>query len=383
MVGDDVLARAAVFAGPSAATEAQHRLADALPILVMISGADGVVQFFNRRWYELTGQQPFERDEADDWQSYMHPDDGPAVQQAWYKAVSRGERQVFMRYRLRDRASGEYRWFSAQAVAVEDSGGAIAQWIGAAVDVHDQVTAHDALAKNLAEQTRVAEIYQRASLARALPSTPGVAFDVEYRASTDAGRVGGDWYDVTVLGDGRVLFSIGDVTGHGVAAAVEMGRARQSILSAAADVPEPAEILRRVNRVMCLQQSMATALVGVVDVASRSVVLASAGHPRAIRAEASGRAREIITAGVALGVMDEIACEQVTLALREGDTLIAYTDGLVEFARDTPAAERRLTETLENDRGPLEGYAARVRAAVIGEAPAPDDVAILALRLTA
>jgi PAS domain S-box-containing protein len=371
-----------LFGGSSGASEAQRRLADALPILVMVSGPDGVVRFFNRRWHEFTGQPPFERDAANDWQAYIHPDDGPAVQRAWYEAVERGERVVTMRYRLRHHATGEYRWFSAQAVAIEEAGGTITEWIGAAVDVEDEMTAREALQQMLAEQTAVAEVHQRALLPRELPRIAGLSFDAEYRASTEAGLVGGDWYDATVLRDGRILFSIGDVLGHGLDAAIDMGRARQSILAAAANAPEPAEILRRANRVMHMQNIIATALVGIVDLAEKTVTLASAGHPPPLVRAARGTARQLAPSGIPLGVATELECESLTLPIHAGDTLVAYTDGLTEFARDVESAELRLTAAVERDEGPFEGYAARLRLAVMDAAASPDDVAILALRFS-
>ncbi len=369
-----------VFGGSSGALEAQQRLADALPIMVMISGPDGVVRFFNRRWHEFTGQPPFERDEVNDWQAYMHPDDGPGVQQAWYDAVGRGERVVKMRYRLRRHTTGEYRWFTAQAVAIEDAAGAITEWIGAAVDVDDEMTARAALQRLLAEQTAVAEVYQRAMLPRELPDVAGLAFDAEYLPSAEAGLVGGDWYDAAVLRNGCVVFSIGDVLGHGLDAAINMGRARQSILAAAANAPEPAEILRRTNRIMHLQNVFATALVGIVDLARNTLSLACAGHPPPLLRAARGTARELTMSGMPLGVADELGCEPLTLALHAGDTLVGYTDGLTEFARDVDSAERRLIAAVERDDGPFAGYAARLRLAVMDAAASPDDVAILAVR---
>ena len=215
-------------AGPSHIDEAQRRLADALPILVMISGGDGTVQYFNRRWHEFTGQPCDGHDIAQDWQSYMHPDDAGRVQTDWGAAVQRGDRVIAMRYRLRHHGSGQYRWFSAQAVAVEDTQGAIMQWIGAAVDVDDEVTARAALEQLLSTQTAVAESYQRASLPAKLPQIAGLRFDAQYRASAHELLVGGDWYDVFALPDRRVAVTIGDIAGHGLRAAVLMNKVQQS-----------------------------------------------------------------------------------------------------------------------------------------------------------
>ena len=118
---------------PEVALEAQRALADAMPILVMMSDPDGVVNYFNRRWFDFTGQPYFERDVDWDWQKYMHPDDGARVAQEWAEAIAH-ERGVFeTHYRLREAATGEYRRFQARAVAVRNKSGEITQWFGTAM----------------------------------------------------------------------------------------------------------------------------------------------------------------------------------------------------------------------------------------------------------
>lgn len=360
-----------------AGIEQQRRLADALPILIMVSDGHGNVQFFNRAWHELTGQ-PADPDALDDWQGYLHPDDAPRVASTWYQAVEAGRRTVTVRYRVRDHRSGEYRWVSARAVAIENEAGAIVQWVGAAVDVSDDVTARERLNASLAEQTALAGILQRSLLPPMLPNVAGLTFDTEYRPSAEYTLLGGDWYDATALPDGRVMFSIGDVMGHGIGAATEMGRVRQALLTAAVNAPDPPEVLRRVNRVMQLQGTVATAIVGIVDGAERVVRLASAGHPRALLRSPDGAIREVIAAGAPLGVMRELDCEGLTIVAAPGDALVLYTDGLTEYARDIESAERQLVAALSADPM-VPGCAARLCDAVLGDAAATDDIAVMVL----
>ena len=118
---------------PDVALEAQRVLADAMPILVMMSDPDGIVNYFNRRWSDFTGQSYFERDADWDWQKYMHPDDGPRVAKEWAEAVAEGRDVIETQYRLREAATGAYRHFQARATAVRNESGEITQWFGAAV----------------------------------------------------------------------------------------------------------------------------------------------------------------------------------------------------------------------------------------------------------
>src|SRR5579864_1109526 len=116
-----------------AISEAQRVLANALPIPVMMSDPDGVVNFFNRAWFEYTGQPQFDRDVKEEWRNYIHAEDVPAVAAAWYAAMESGE-DVEVEYRIRHAASGEWRWFSAHARALRDASGKIVQWIGTAME---------------------------------------------------------------------------------------------------------------------------------------------------------------------------------------------------------------------------------------------------------
>ncbi len=122
---------------PEVALQAQRTLADAMPILVMMSDPDGVVNYFNRRWFDFTGQPYFERDVAWDWQKYMHPDDGPRVAAEWAEAVAQGRDVIEMQYRLREAATGQYCLFQARAAAVRNKSGEITQWFGTALQTSE------------------------------------------------------------------------------------------------------------------------------------------------------------------------------------------------------------------------------------------------------
>lgn len=370
------------------ADEAQRTLADALPILVMVSDADGTVQFFNRRWHEFTGQPQTADDVAQNWHRYMHPDDAPGVQAAWAAAVQRGDRVITMRYRLCHHATGQYRWFAAQAVAVEDEAGNVAQWIGAAVDVDDEITARSTLQQLLATQTAVAETYQRASLPDHLPDIEGLRFHAQYRASTHALLVGGDWYDVFALPGHHVAVSIGDIAGHGLRAAVVMNKVQQSARAVALwqtrwGIPDPVDVLDVMEQTLEAEdpELMATAIFGVIDIEKRTLSYANAGHPPPLLRTRDRTVRELPASGTPLGWKFGHPRTTTVLPLNDVDLIVLYTDGVIEGAKDGLDGLRRLCEAV----GSLDPHAASDAATTILKATQPtprDDAAMLVVHIT-
>jgi PAS domain S-box-containing protein len=110
-----------------------RRLIDAIPQIVWTNNADGITNYFNRRWYDYTGLN-YEQSAGSSWQAVIHPDDALASKERWQDAAKTGE--VFeCEYRLRD-AAGEYRWFIGRTVPLRDNN-RISRWLGSATDIHD------------------------------------------------------------------------------------------------------------------------------------------------------------------------------------------------------------------------------------------------------
>ncbi len=356
----------------------QRLIADALPIFVMVSDDRGNVLHFNQRWHDFTGQP---KGDLNNWQRYIHPADAADVARTWRAAVARGDRQIHMRYRLLAHETQRYRWMSAQALAVEDDTGAIVRWIGAAVDIDVEERQREMAVKALVHEVQAAHDFQRALLPTTLPAVRGLAMDAEYRVGSQEGLICGDWYDATLLAHGRVLFSIGDVTGHGIAAAVDMSRVRQSIVTAAVTASEPKEILRRVNDVCILQGITATAIVGIADMAAHRVELACAGHPRPIRKTNAGDVCELSLDGALLGALDTLTCETRAFDVAPGDMFIFYTDGLIEFSRNIEQEMQRLIASVRQTNTPLDGFGKILCDTMLGDAVQSDDIAVLTLKV--
>ena len=108
-----------------------------------------------------------------------------------------------------------YRWFSVRARPYRGTNGAVARWFGTLTDIHDRQTAVEA-------NTHMVDAMMKGYLSKKFPTVRGLEFDTLYRAANVMEKIGGDWYDVFELPDGRIGFSLGDVCGHGVDAAVKM-----------------------------------------------------------------------------------------------------------------------------------------------------------------
>jgi serine phosphatase RsbU (regulator of sigma subunit)/CHASE3 domain sensor protein len=227
-------------------------------------------------------------------------------------------------------------------------------------------------------EKRIADALSEAFLQKELPLSPAVGLHATYVPASREAQVGGDWYDALELPDGRILFSIGDVAGHGVDAAVVMSRARQSIVAAALHENDPAAVLERANRALILQESrMVTAICGYLDPRTRDIAYATAGHPPPVLAR-DGYAEFLPHAGLPLGIIDDAAYTRFHARAEAGALLVLYTDGVLEHKRDLIAGEARLLDAARRSVGDANPALAIQRHVFEGSAPT-DDVAILAI----
>jgi serine phosphatase RsbU (regulator of sigma subunit) len=200
------------------------------------------------------------------------------------------------------------------------------------------------------EQHRdTAEALQRAQLTD-LPLADGVRLAARYLPATRGLNIGGDWYDAFVQPDGSLLAVIGDVTGHGLHAAMMMGQLRTALRAYAVEDDSPARILTRLHRMLRHQQPSlyATALIARFHPDDPHVVWAAAGHPPAVARSPEGTVRLLdARPGVMLGVPLPYTYEDHSAELPPGSTLALYTDGLVERrAQGIDPGIQRLAQTL-------------------------------------
>lgn len=349
-------------------------LAEIVPQMVWTSDATGWIDWYNHRWYEYTGQTPGEA-AGWGWQRAYHPEDFPRVMQDWPRSIATGA-PFEIESRIR-RADGTFRWFLLRAAPLRNASGAVVRWYGTNTDIDDQ--------KRLLQRTaQVAEDLQTAFLPGRLPVRPDLRFDALYLAAQREALVGGDWYDAFELPDGSIVVSIGDVVGHGVGAAVTASRIRQAIFTTALDSSDPAAILAKVNRTLRFQENtLATALVAVVDPNLATIRYATAGHPPPIVAGPHLRAQSLPYGGVPLGVETTLALQTQSIALERDAVILFYTDGVTEFKRDIASAEQALRDVVATLVGDVANPqpAAVVQRAVMGTERPADDAVIMVLQL--
>jgi sigma-B regulation protein RsbU (phosphoserine phosphatase) len=222
---------------------------------------------------------------------------------------------------------------------------------------------------------------QRSLLPARLPSVPGVDLAARYLPGNATG-VGGDWYDVFVLPSGWLGVVIGDVSGHGLASAVVMGRVRSALRAYALICDDPAQALSLLDRKVQHFEagSLTTALYAMISPGRDRMVISSAGHLRPVLAGPDGvTGLAAVPVDPPLGVAHPARARRSTVVpLAPGALLLCYTDGLVERRGEViDIGLDRLVATVRADAP--ESVCATVMADA-ADAPPTDDVAVLAVR---
>jgi serine phosphatase RsbU (regulator of sigma subunit) len=230
-------------------------------------------------------------------------------------------------------------------------------------------------------ERRMVTTLQDAFLQRALPKMDAMKLSATYVPATEQAKVGGDWYDAFELGPERILFSIGDIAGHGLEAAVMMSRVRDEMLTAALLDLNVQSILTHVNGHIAGGQSpspMVTAIVGIADAAAFAFEYSTAGHPPPILLEPGRKPRLLAFGGLPLGVSENPVYRLHRVETVPGAMLVLYTDGAVEHSRDIIAGERILLDAVAG--APVESdAAAAIYRSIFSGRVVGDDVAILTI----
>ena len=200
--------------------------------------------------------------------------------------------------------------------------------------------------------------------------------------------IGGDFYDVFEMADGRTAVLVGDVCGKGVEAATVTGIARRT-LRALTHLGRPSELLQHLNRTLLqedLQSRFCTAAFAIVDSADRrgaQATIALAGHPPPQIVTATGEIYRVGQPGTLLGILEDLSVHDVSIELEEGDSLLLYTDGIMEkheAAADEPVALiTALRGTSWSSALELRGRIEEFVSSEAGERH--DDIAVLILRV--
>jgi serine phosphatase RsbU (regulator of sigma subunit) len=242
-------------------------------------------------------------------------------------------------------------------------------------------------ARRYSRERATALTLQRSLLPTGLSAPSCVEVRHRYLPASELAEVGGDWYEALALPGGRAAFTVGDVAGHGVRAAVTMGRLRAAIHTLARLELPPGEMLQHVDELMgelgVSEPHFATCVCTVFDAVTGMCELASAGHLPPLLAEpgTAGRYLDLPPApplGVGVG-----PAKTSLIEVADGSLLVLYTDGLVERRGcDIDVGLARLRDLFGPDATsrPLDDLCRAALAAADG-GEQRDDVAILIARL--
>jgi PAS domain S-box-containing protein len=314
-------------------------LAESVPVIVWTCDADGWIDWYSQRWYEYTGQD-FEDAAGWGWQAAHHPDDFLEVMRKWPNSIATGE-PFEMEFRLRAR-DGTFHWFLTRAEPFRDGLGNVVRWYGSCINI-------DAQRFSLERSKRIAETLHDIFLPKSLPQYSDMRLDAVYLPAEKDALVGGDWYDAFELPDGRLVVSIGDVAGHGLAASITVGRLRQAIFTLAWRADDPAEILKELNELLENQEpgTMVTAIVASIDPTHSTMRYASAGHPPPLIARVKGEpAAELPLGEPPLGIGWHARPTTHTVSIPRDAVVAFYTDGMTEFTRNATAIEAKMAAAL-------------------------------------
>ncbi|MFG3530002.1 PP2C family protein-serine/threonine phosphatase [Streptomyces sp. NPDC047917] len=315
----------------------------------------------------------------------------------------------------------EERWWSPVNTPVLGPDGQVAYIIHRVEDVTEFVKAHHAthptrawVGERLEEaQALEAELYSRArelqrlneelrqahtrerevavTLQEAMLHAPDLAHhrdvSVRYLPATGSLNVCGDWYDVVDIPPDRLALAVGDVIGHGLEAAAVMGMLRSALSAAIRALERPAQALEVLGLYARSVEGAlgTTAFKAIVDARSRLISYSSAGHPPPVLVGPDGGCELLDQAtDPPLGARPQhVPRPQASLSYRSGDTLVLYTDGLIERrGEDIDVGLARLTSVLsECGRLGTEQVADTVLARLGLSSGGRDDIALVVVRL--
>ncbi|MET3961606.1 sigma-B regulation protein RsbU (phosphoserine phosphatase) [Marmoricola sp. OAE513] len=229
---------------------------------------------------------------------------------------------------------------------------------------------------------------QRSLLPAAPPLIDGLDIAVRYLPAD--GDLGGDWYDVFTLPDGRVCLVMGDVQGHGLRAAVIMGRLRSALRAYALEHSDPATVLTLLDRKLCHfeNNALATVAFAITEPPYEKLVISLAGHPPPIIARAGdGTAHPSdLSTDLLLGHLPDFERHSHTVDLEPGTVVALHTDGLTDvkptFVGHANPYEYRMTRIRAAFTSGIdaETACANIIAGALGDDTLQDDVALLVLR---
>jgi PAS domain S-box-containing protein len=261
------------------------------------------------------------------WLRTVHPEDRERVLAEEARTDRTGE-HFRVEYRV-IAGDGRVVWVRDEATLVRDEEGQPLYWLGLQYDVTEQK--REAQERERIEQElRIARLIQQTLLPKTLPKLSGYDIAAYYQPARE---VGGDFYDLFELEDGRLGLVVGDVTDKGIPAALVMATTRTMLRVSAQRLFPPAEVLKRANDALVADippNMFITCLYAILDTESGRLVYANAGHDPPYLRHHGSDVEELRARGMPLGLMPGMVYEEKEITLKRGESVLFYSDGLVE-----------------------------------------------------
>lgn len=242
--------------------------------------------------------------------------------------------------------------------------------------------------EKLEEQLRVARSIQQGLLPQKIPMVPGLEIAPLIKFCLD---VAGDYYDVIRLDDGRMVLSIGDVSGKGVGAALLMANLQASLRTTQAMGARLYESASKINKIVYENtppEMFITFFMLCVDPVRKCIRYVNAGHNHPFLVRHDGTVATLSKGGLLFGVVEETIYEEGEIQLENGDTILMYTDGVSEAMNDSEEeyGEQRMAALAAKNRIlPLTELLSLIERSVShfhGSSEYSDDFTLLAVRIT-
>jgi len=233
------------------------------------------------------------------------------------------------------------------------------------------------------EQRGIAVTLQRALLPENMPVLDGLEIATRYVPASSHSEVGGDWFDVIPVGDHEVIVIVGDVSGHGIAAATAMASLRFAARAFVSEGNAPAQVLGKLDKILDIRRDgqFATVACASLDLRNGRLRVANAGHPDMILVDGAGGRLLGSQAGPPVGVQETPPTE-LECVLPSGATLLAFTDGLFERRGESlDVGLQRVCDCVAGIDGTVDAILGQAIADVV-PSDHPDDIAMVGLRWT-
>jgi sigma-B regulation protein RsbU (phosphoserine phosphatase) len=286
-----------------------------------------------------------------EWESRVHPDDRERASRAIRDYLENRSEEYELEHRLRHK-DGSYRWILSRGAAVRDGAERASRMVGSHIDITAQKHTAEQLNEKLV-QLRAARKIQQTLLPKRSPDLAGL--DIA-GFSEPAAYAGGDMYDYLTMVGGHLGVVVGDVSGHGIGAALQMASTSAFLRSLAQTCATIGEIMTRVNVFVYegTDEEFVTLVLARIDLRSRTLTYANAGHPTGYILDAAGVVRaELGSSTIPLGIEGHLDFPVgAPIVLRAGDLIVLVTDGILEAEspEGKPFGEARMLEVIRSAR---------------------------------